>query len=99
MLLLRVAVFGGVIFGAFFGLAYAMRTTKQKRLAQEIRSDMHALKTGLAQGLYSGSEVDALTRAIEAKCSEAGIDLATSEIEGASAPADSPSQSSPKERP
>lgn len=73
VVLLRVAILGGVVFGLFFGLAYALRNAKQKQLAQEIGAELRALKEGLDQGLYSLAEVDQLTRAIEAKCTEAGI--------------------------
>ncbi len=75
ILLLRVAVLAGVVFGVFFGIAYARKSASQRRRIEEIRRDLLALKAGLENGVYDRPEFDALTAAIYQKCSEEGIDV------------------------
>lgn len=75
IMLLRVAVLGGVVFGIAFGIAYARRSATQRKRIEGIRNDLQALKSGLENGVYDRPEFDALTAAIYRKCEAEGIDV------------------------
>lgn len=75
ILLLRVAVLGGVIFGIFFGISYALKSGSQRKRVEGIRKDLLALKAGLENGTYDKPEYDHLTAEIYRKCEEEGIEV------------------------
>ncbi len=74
IILLRLAVLGGVVFGVVFGIAYARRTATHRKRLDEIERDLMALKAGLENGVYDRAEFDALSAEIHRKCEEQGID-------------------------
>jgi hypothetical protein len=75
IILLRVAILGGVVFGIFFGISYARRSAKQQKQLAAIRKDLLALKAGLENGTYDKPTFDDLTADIYRKCEEQGIDV------------------------
>jgi hypothetical protein len=75
IILLRLAILGGVVFGIVFGIVYARRSASQRKRMEGIRDDLLALKAGLENGVYDRPEFDALTADIYRKCEEEGIDV------------------------